>query len=110
MKTLKFIVDGPIIKKDPTCDFTDLVPGSNGYLKAEFSFSNEWDECARVAAFYSPLGKEYTPHILSDGKTCDIPFEALEKRSFKVQVIGRRSDGFKLKTNKVTVSQNGGKE
>ena len=39
MRTLKFIVEGQIIKQDPSCDFTNLVPGTEGYLRAEFSFS-----------------------------------------------------------------------
>ena len=39
MRTLKFIVEGQIIKQDPNCDFSNLVPGTEGYLRAEFSFS-----------------------------------------------------------------------
>lgn len=108
MRTLRFIVENQIIKQDPTCDFSNLVPGSDGYLTAEFSFSKEWDGCAKVAGFYSIMGKEYPPRVLSDGKSCVIPFEALEKRVFKIQVIGQNSS-IKLKTNKVAVSQNGGK-
>ena len=110
MKTLRFIVENQIIKKDPTCDFSDLVPGTKGYLIAEFSFSKEWDGMAKVVGFYSPLGREYPPRVLADGKTCVIPFEALEKRIFKVQVVGQglKFDQ-KLKTNKVAVYQNGGK-
>ena len=107
MRTLKFIVEDQIIKKDPKCDFSNLVPGSKGFLEAEFSFSKEWDDCAKVAAFYSPLGREYPPRVLPDGKTCLIPFEALEKKTFKVQVIGKKKD-FRIKTNKVTVCQDGG--
>lgn len=108
MRTLRFIVENQIIKQDPTCDFTNLIPGSEGYLEAEFSFSKEWDNCAKVAAFYSPLGKEYPPRVLADGKSCVIPFEALEKKTFKIQVIGKKKD-FKIKTNKVVVCQNGGR-
>ena len=108
MRILRFIVENQIIKQDPTCDFTNLIPGSEGYLEAEFSFSKEWDNCAKVAAFYSPLGKEYPPRVLADGKSCVIPFEALEKKTFKIQVIGKKKD-FKIKTNKVVVCQNGGR-
>lgn len=108
MRTLKFIVENQIIRQDPTCDFSNLVPGSKGYLTAEFSFSKEWDGCTKVAAFYSLLGNEYPPRALADGKTCVIPFEAIEKRVFKIQVIGKKND-IKLKTNKVVVNQNGGK-
>lgn len=108
MRTLKFIIDGQIIKQDPNCDFDNLVPGSEGYLQAEFSFSSEWKNCAKVAAFYSMMGREYPPQILEDGKTCSIPAEASMKRDFTIRVIGKK-EGFKIATNKVTVSQNGGK-
>lgn len=107
MRILRFIVEGQIIKQDPTCDFSNLVPGSEGYLQAEFTFSADWKDCAKVAAFYSVMGKEYPPQILRDGKTCMIPAEASKKREFTVRVIGK-SGAIKLTTNKVAVSQNGG--
>ena len=109
MRTLKFIVDGQIIKQDPNCDFTDLVPGSEGYLQAEFSFSPNWNNCAKIASFYSAMGKEYEPQILKDGKTCIIPAEALKREVFKIQLIGRsKFTKTKIITNKVEVRQNGG--
>ena len=108
MRTLKFIVDGQIITQDPDCDFSGLVPGTKGYLQADFSFSPEWDGCAKVAAFYSPFGKEYAPQLLKDGRTCMIPEEVLKLRSFKMGVIARDGDAKTMTTNKVTVSQNGG--
>lgn len=108
MRTLKFIVDGQTIKPDPNCDFSGLVPGTSGYLLAEFSFSSEWANCTKVVGFYSNLGHEYPPRVLADGKTCVVPFEALEKRIFKVRVIGKRND-FKIQTNKVAVCQDGGR-
>lgn len=107
MRTLKFIVDGQVIKQDPRCNFNDLVPGTEGYL-AEFSFSSEWNGAPKVIAFWSSLGKEYSPQVLKDGKTCVIPTEALAHRVFKVQVLGKK-DGRKLITNKVVINQNGGK-
>lgn len=107
MRPLIFVVDGQIIKKDPNCDFDNLVPGSEGYLLAEFRFSPEWDGYAKIAAFYSPLGREYAPQLLKDGKSCVIPAEALKKRSFKVMILGK-NEKQKLSTNKLTVHQNGG--
>ena len=107
MRTLKFIVDGQIIKQDPNCDFTNLVPGSEGYLRAEFSFSPDWNNCKKVASFWSAVGEEYTPQILEDGRSCMIPPEALERYAFKVGVIGKSTTA-KLTTNNVAVKQNGG--
>lgn len=109
MRTLRFVVDGQIIMQDPGCDFTNLVPGSNNYLQAEFLFSKDWDGYVRVAEFGSALGKEYEPQMLEDGKTCMIPAEALMKRVFKVRIIGKNTAGSYIRTNKVEVIQNGGK-
>lgn len=108
MRTLKFVVDGQLLTQAPTCNFGGLVPGSEKYLKAEFSFSSEWNGYVKVVEFTSILGKEYTPQVLRDGRTCLIPAEALRKRAFKVRVIGKRN-GEKLQTDKVLVKQSGGK-
>lgn len=108
MRTLKFIVDNQIISPDPNCDFNNLVPGTERYLLAEFSFSSEWRGYTKVVSFWSMMGKEYAPQVLKDGKTCLIPADALKRRIFKVQVIGKK-DNLKITTNKVAVRQNGGK-
>jgi hypothetical protein len=109
LRVLKFIVKDQIIKPDPSCDFSGLVPGTEGYLLAEFSFSPEWDKCVKVATFWSTMGKEYPAQLLKDGKACIIPAEALKRRIFKVQIIGKSADSKRMTTNKVAVSQNGGK-
>ena len=114
MRTLKFIVDGQVIRQDPDCDFNNLVPDTEGYLKAEFKLSKEWDDYVKVASFWSAMGKEYMPQVLNSRNIvnncycCIIPKEALKKRVFKVQIVGRYG-GITIKTNKVAVSQNGGK-
>lgn len=107
MRILKFIVEDQTIKQDPDCDFNGLVPGTEGYLLAEFDFSPEWANTVKVVSFFSNMGKEYTPQLLKDGKTCVIPPEALEKRVFKLRVTGKHAT-YTLTTNKVAVSQNGG--
>ncbi len=38
MRILKFIVNKQKIRPDPTCDFSGLIKGTSGYLKASFSF------------------------------------------------------------------------
>lgn len=106
MRTLKFIVNRQIIEKDPKCDFSDLVPGSSGYLQAKFSFSPEWNKCVKVAKFHY-LKKEFPPQIIKDG-VCMIPAEALTSRAFKIRVLGKGENDYKLETNDVTVVQDGG--
>lgn len=108
MRTLKFIVENQLIRQDPNCDFSGLIPGTKGYLRVEFTFSKEWADCAKIASFYSMLGKEFPYRILEDGVSCEIPVEALKRRSFKIQLLGKYEDKL-LITNKVVVNQNGGK-
>lgn len=108
MRTLRFIVDGKSITQDPTCDFSGLFPGRNPSICAEFSFSSEWENKVKVAAFWSMLDAEYEPQELEDGESCIIPAEALARASFKIQVLGKKGKST-LTTNKLTIRQTGGK-
>lgn len=107
MRTLKFIVEGQTVKPDPRCDFSGLVPGTEGYLQAEFSFSKEWNNITKVVGFYSKLGNEYEPQPLKNNRTCMIPPDATNKRSFKLQVIGMQGD-YTIRTDRFEVIQKGG--
>lgn len=109
MRTLKFLVNGQTIVQDPSCDFSGLYPGTEGYLQAEFTFSDEWKNSVKVVGFFSNMGREYEPQVLKDGKTCAIPIEALKKSIFKLKVIGKKKDGTRLETNKLAVHQKGGR-
>lgn len=108
MRTLKFIVKGQILKPDPNCDFSNLVPGTEGYLKAEFTFSPDWEGCVKVVEFSSG-GIEFEPKVLKSGKVCFIPKEALARQIFNVKVLGKQKD-YRITTNKISISQNGGKK
>lgn len=107
MKILTFRVEGQNIVLDPQCNAEALVPGSEGYVLAEFTFSEEWGNCTKVAGFYSNLGREFEPQILKDGKLCIIPLDALQMSVFKVKVYGKSADRT-ICTNKVLVHQKGG--
>lgn len=106
MRTLKFIVDKQIIKKDPECDFDNIVPGSSGYLRVDFSFSSEWTNAIKVASFWKN-GKECEPRQLVDGHSCIIPDEALTSRRFKIGLLGKDGE-MRLNTNLIEIIQNGG--
>lgn len=108
MRTLRFIVDGATIKCDPSCDFSGLFPGKNPHIRAEFTFTPEWNNKAKVVAFWSMLDAEYDPQEIDDALSCIIPSEALSKASFKIQVLGKRGNS-RLSTNKLTVRQTGGR-
>lgn len=109
MRTLRFIIEGQVLTLDPTCDSSDLIPGTENFIRAHFSFSNEWDNCVKVAAFYSMIGSEYAPQQIKEDMTCMIPIDATKRHRFKVQVIGRnKKENSKLCTNKLIVEQGGG--
>ena len=101
MRTLKFIITGQKITKDPDCDFTGIVAGTQGYLQAEFSVSQEWAGC-RMAAVFSCMRKEY-PQPIKNGR-CAIPAEALEWDYFGVRVVGER-ENYRITTNEIKIRQ-----
>lgn len=108
MRLLNFIVDGQILKQDPECDFSNMVPGSDKYIKAHFEFSQEWKSTNKVAAFFSRLGVEYPPQLIDSGLSCYIPVEALKTKYYKIQVYGKKPDGTTIITNELEICQNGG--
>ena len=105
MRSLKFNVSGQIVSPDQSCDFTGLVPGTEGYLKAEFSFSEEWNGCGKIGEFRRYVTSEPVSVKLV-GDACVIPAEALKGEAFKVSVIGIRR-GFRIQTNMTEVRQDG---
>ena len=107
MRVLEFMVNKQMLTKNPVCDFSNIVPGSEGYLKARFFFSEDWEDCTKVVGFYYG-NTEFPPKELAEDNTCIIPYEALKKPSFDIRVFGQRK-GFGISTNRMTISQNGGK-
>jgi hypothetical protein len=96
-------VDRQRLVRQQGCDFSGLVAGSVGYLKAKFHFSEEWDECAKVASFCPDDNTEY-PIILDEDDCCLIPAEALKGAHFFVHVVGGRPE-YRLATNKLKIMQ-----
>lgn len=108
MRTLKFLVNGEVVKQDPSCDFSGLFLDKNSEICAEFIFSSEWNDKVKVAAFWSMLDREYEPQALDDKNACVIPSEAFTRASFKIQVLGIGGRE-RLTTNKLVVLQTGGR-
>lgn len=107
MRTLVFNVKKQIIERDQSCDFSGLVAGTSGYLKAKFLFSDDWDNCAKVAGFFSKEDKEFPPCALDKNNSCMIPSEALQHHEFKIKLYGKRN-GYTITTQKITIKQHGG--
>ena len=104
MRTLVFDVTAQKINKSPSCDFSGIVPGTQGYLKAKFHLSREWAGCTVAASFWC-LGKEYAV-ILDNLRECTIPKEALKWKDFSVSLTGKRGD-YVIRTEKNIVKQEG---
>jgi hypothetical protein len=101
MRLLRFNVSAQKVSKAPDCDFTNIVAGTSGYLRAQFTFSPEWEDCVKIARFWRG-DKEYAAMIVNN--ECDIEPEALVGPTFRVSVLGQRGD-YRITTNKVLVRQ-----
>ena len=107
MRTLKFVVKGQKLSKDPACDFTGIPKGSSGFLRAEFAFDSEWNGTVRAAEFAIRIdGKESLFPVLIKNGACEIPPEVTAKRRFTVRVVGKRGDA-RIPTNQVQIIQEG---
>lgn len=109
MRTLEFKVKSQKLSKLPGCDFSSIVAGSKGYLKAKFYFelNEEWNTCRKVAVFTGTddVEVEY-PVLLDEDNSCEIPSEVLTRSKFKVYVIGARTKPiFKIQTKPMTIKQ-----
>ena len=105
MRTLEFKVSEQMITKREGCDFSKIVAGSSGYLRAKFYFlSGSWRDCIKAASFWMN-GQEHAA-VLDDNDMCMIPPEALTDRSFHVSVLGIRPEtDYRITTNKIKVRQ-----
>lgn len=103
MRQLRFIVTGQSIKKDSSCDFSNIAKGTKGYLKALFDFDSDWNGCRKAAVFEKLQTKFPAPIINNE---CMIPEDALTWNYFNVSVVGER-EGYRITTNKMEVKQDG---
>ena len=104
MRVLEFEVSKQRVRKRPECDFSNIVSGTTGYLKAKFHFSGlDWLGCKKAASFWLD-DREY-PVMLDKDNSCTIPADALIGERFYVSVMGMRGTSYKIKTGKTRVKQ-----
>ena len=101
-RVLEFDVSKQNISRNVGCSFDGIVSGTQGYLKAKFNFSKEWNNCAKVAVFRMLLDEYPVP--LSN-TMCEIPSEVTKWDEFFVRVVGRDDKGTMVTTNEVSVKQ-----
>lgn len=104
-RTLEFEVKQQRLIKKRDCDFTNIVAGTVGYLKAKFYFSrSEWRGCKKAASFW--VGDEEYAELLDANNTCIIPKEVLAGDRFYISITGLRpGTDYKIVTNKTKVKQ-----
>ena len=104
MRTLVYKVkDQRIIRSG---DHGGLVAGTKGYLIAKFDFDENWDDCVKVASFFTNDQKEQSC-LLDKNDTCKIPEDVLKHNVFKLRVEGRR-EGYRILTDRAIEQQSGG--
>lgn len=102
-RILEFDVNKQRLTKRRECDFSNIVAGSVGYLKAKFYFSqSEWRGCRKAASFW--LDEQEYAVLLDKNNSCDIPSEVLTGDRFQVSVTGMKTD-YRITTNKTKVKQ-----
>lgn len=105
MRTLRFAVDAQKIRHDPACNFSDIAPGTAGYLKAHFTFSSEWSGMVKVAEFRKYLCSEPISVPIINNE-CAVPAEVTDGKAWNVKVVGKRGDTI-LPTGNCKVEQEG---
>ena len=105
MRELKFCVEGQRLRKDPSCDFAGIIPGTRHYLETHFTFDEDWDRCVCVAEFYNESGD--ADAVLIENCKCEVPDIVLDDANFTLKVIGKRKDGYFITTNQIKITQGG---
>lgn len=104
-RTLEFRAEKQKLSKNPGCDFSEIVSGSSGYLRAKFYFSEEWDGTMKAASFYGVDDSDEHAFLLDENDECDIPDEVLHGKYFIVSMLGVKEPKYVLQTNKMKVKQ-----
>lgn len=105
MYTLSFNVNKDRLYLIPE-ESDDIPMNAEESVVAYFNFSSEWKDAAVVIGFYNADG-ECPPQVLMEDSYCNVPPEAVSGRWFRLVAIGKKNKTL-LKTNKLTLLQNGG--
>lgn len=58
MRILRYKVEGQNIIRDNTCDFSNIVRGTNNYIKLVFEWDEDWRYKAKVISLRNAEGTE----------------------------------------------------
>ncbi len=104
MRTLKFMVTGQSIEKDPTCNFEGIVQGTTNYLNILFTFSKDWDAFVKVAEFRIGTNNATITPVPIVNNRCDVPSEVTDGRTWSVRIVGKKGKT-KLTSKTIRVQQ-----
>ena len=86
MRLLEFQVNRQTLRKLPGCDFSNIVAGSSGYLRAKFHFSEDWNDYTKKVVEFVGEHSNCDAVLLDENFECDIPVQ--NGGFFKVTVYG----------------------
>ena len=96
MRTISFTIAGQHITGSP---ISDLVGNTRNYVKAIFTFSEEWADLLKVAVF-TANSKQY--FVIIENGECTVPGIAMSGEFFTVGIYGG-ADALRLTTDTVRV-------
>lgn len=102
MRELKFNISGQSIKKDSSCDFKNIVRGSNDYLCLVFSFDSEWEGTTKVIEMFDQNNNSY-PYLINKNQIL-VSDEVTKGKWFSFCIHGKKG-AVKFKTKNTRVMQ-----
>lgn len=101
MRILRYKVQGQNIIRDRGCDFSNIIKGSNNYIRLVFEWDEQWKNKAKVISLRNANGEEV--NVILQSKI--VLQEKITKGSmFSFQIYGKEGEE-KIKTNREYVEQ-----
>lgn len=88
MRILRYKVKGQNIIRDNTCDFSNIVRGTNNYIKLIFEWDEDWRYKAKVISLRNVEGIETNfafrenvllPEVVTEGSMFSLVLFCMEK-------------------------------
>lgn len=101
MRILRYKVQGQNIIRDNTCDFSNIVRGTNNYIKLVFEWDKQWKNKAKVISLRNANGEEV--NVVLQSKI--VLQEKITKGSmFSFKIYGKEGEE-KIHTNREYIEQ-----
>lgn len=101
MRTLKYKVQGQNIIRDSGCDFSNIIKGSNNYIRLVFEWDEQWKNKAKVISLRNANGEEV--NVVLQSKIV-LQEKTTKGSMFSFQIYGKEGEE-KIQTNREYVEQ-----